>query len=213
MRPTFAPLVATVEPAPAEFLHGWDPEASRLFVPALSDSRAGALAAVRIVIGGTGIGATVTGTVVAVRRAGSRALAPGVFLALQGAGAAAAAYLARVAQGRPVDFNEREPRYGFECRLTIARATAGRFESTTLNVSESGCCVRWSGQAPAVGETLRIRPRPAVLGAGLDATVCWVGGPGGLATSVGLRLQAAGRAGKTWRSLVEDAARSGAPVF
>lgn len=212
MRPTLAPLVATVEPAASEFLDGWDPEASRLFVPALADSRAGALAAVRIAIRGTGIAATVMGTVVAVRRAGSRTLAPGVFLTLQGAGASAAVYLAHVARGRPVDFNEREPRYAFERRITITRGAAGRFESTTVNVSESGCGVRWVGPAPAVGETLRLRAGPALLGPALDATVCWVGRPGA-PDSAGLRLHPAGRGARMWRSLVEEAARSGAPFF
>lgn len=211
MRPTFAPLVATVEPAPGEYLEGWAPDASRLFVPALADARAGAPAAIRIVIRGTGIGATVTGTVVAVRRAGSRALVPGIFLALEGGGVAAASYLARVARGRPVDFNEREPRYAFERRLTVTRRATGRFESTTVNVSESGCCIRLSGSGPEVGETLRIRS--GVLGPALEATVCWVGGPGALADSAGLRLRPSGRAGRRWRSLVEEAARSGAPVF
>ena len=213
MRPTLAPLATAVEPTPRQYLDGWDPQASRLFVPALADSRAGALAAVRITIRDTGIAATVMGTVVAVRRAGSPALAPGVFLALQGDGAAAASYLARVARGRPVDFNEREPRYAFECRLTITHPTAGRFQSPTVNVSESGCCLRWNGPPPTVGETLRVRSGPAVLGPSLDATVAWVGGPGALAYTAGLRLHPAGRAGRMWRSLVEEAARSGAPVF
>ena len=213
MRPTLPPLVATVEPAPEDYLGGWDPEASRLFVPALADSRAGAVAAVRIVIRGTGIGATVMGTVVAVRRAGSMALAPGVFLALQVGSESAASYLARVARGRPVDYNEREPRYAYERRLTIARRSAGRFESTTVNVSESGCRVRWRGAAPAVGETLRLRPGPVLLGPALDGTVCWVSGPAALADSAGLRLQLAGRAGRLWHALVEEASRSGAPVF
>ncbi|HEU4384477.1 MAG TPA: PilZ domain-containing protein [Anaeromyxobacteraceae bacterium] len=213
MRPTLPPLVATVEPTPEDYLGGWDPEASRLFVPALAGSRAGALAAVRIVIRGTGIGATVMGTVVAVRRSGSTALAPGVFLALQEGSESAASYLARVARGRPVDYNEREPRYAYERRLTIARQNAGRFGSTTVNVSESGCCVRWRGAAPAVGETVRLHTGPLLLGADLDATVCWVSGPTALADSAGLRVLPAGRSGKVWRALVEDAARSGAPVF
>lgn len=212
MRATLPPLVAAVEPAAREFLDGWDAGASTLFVPALADSRAGAQAAVRVTIRGTGIAATVTGTVVAVRRAGSRALAPGVVLALDGAGPWAARYLAEVARGRPVDFNEREPRYAFEWPLTITREASGRFESTTVNVSESGCCVRWSGPAPAVGETVRLRSGPSLLGATLEATVCWVGGPGA-PDSAGLRLRTAGRGGKAWRSLVEEAARSGAPRF
>lgn len=213
MRPVLAPLVATVEPEPEDYLAGWDAEASRLFLPALVEARAGVKAAVRVTIGGTGIAATVTGTVVGVRRAGSRALAPGVFVALDSGGVAAAGYLARVARGRPVDFNEREPRYLLERPLAVAHPTAGRFESTTVNVSESGCCVRWSGPPPAAGEAVRIRPGPALLGSALDATVCWVGGPGALADAAGLRLQPAGLAGRLWRALVEKAARSGAPVF
>lgn len=213
MRPTLPPLSAAVEPAPGAYLEGWDPEAARLFVPALADCRAGAVAAVRITVRGTGIAATVTGTVSAVRRSGSAALAPGVFLSLDGGGAAAATFLARVARGLPVEFNDREPRYAFESRLTIGRRAGGRFESTTVNVSDSGCCVRWSGPPPEVEETLWIRSGPAVLGSTLDATVRWVGGPGVLAGAAGLRLRLAGRSWRTWRALVEAAARSGAPLF
>ena len=141
-----------VEVPAEEFLAGWDVAASRLFVSAaaLLDARAGMTAAVRIGIRRTGIAATVLGTVMAVRRAGSRALPAGVSLALDGNGAAAARYLALVAQGRPVDFNDREPRYAVERPVVIAPEDARAFASPTVNVSESGCCVRWTGPAPRV---------------------------------------------------------------
>lgn len=213
MRTTSTPLAATVELGPEEFLAGWDAGASRLFVSALLDARAGAFAAVRIAIRGTGIAATLMGTVVAVRRAGTRALAPGVSLVLEDHSSSAANYLALVAQGRAVDFYERESRYAVKRRLTITHKKGGRFESMTLNVSESGCCVRWLGPAPAIGERLRIRPASAFLWATLDATVCWAGALGALADAAGLRVYAGGRAWRRWRSMVEQAARSGAPLL
>jgi PilZ domain-containing protein len=211
-----APLIANVEVPADEFLAGWDAAASRLFVSAVAllDARAGTSAAVRISIRRTGIAATVRGTVMAVRRAGSRALPAGVSLALGGEGAAAARYLALVAQGRPVDFNDREPRYVVERPVVIAPAEARAFASTTVNVSESGCCVRWSGPAPLVGETVRIRSGRLLFAPVAGATVCWTrsaAGSGG--TAAGLRLAPAGRAARAWRSLVAHAARSGAPVL
>ena len=210
-----APLVATVEVPAEEFLAGWDAATSRLFVSAaaLLDARAGATAAVRIAIRRTGIAATVVGTVMAVRRAGSRALPAGVSLALDGNGAAAARYLALVAQGRPVDFNDREPRYAVERPVVIAPADSRAFASTTVNVSESGCCVRWSGPPPRVGETVRIRSGRFLLAAVAGATVCWARSAAGAGTTAGLRLAAVGRAARTWRSLVAHAAQSGAPVL
>ncbi len=210
-----SPLAATVELRGQDFLVGWDAAASRLFVSsaALVEGRAGALAAVRIGIRGTGIAATVMGTVVAVRRAGTPSLPAGVSLALDPRGASAARYLALVSQGRPVEFNEREPRYALERPVTVAPEGADRFESNTVNVSASGCCVRWPGPAPGVGDTLRIRPGRTFLAPAAWATVCWAARAADQGGTAGLRLDVAGRAARTWRSLVEQAARSGAPLI
>ncbi len=202
----------SVELRPGEFLAGWDPATSRLFLPVLPESRVGMFVAVRISIRGTGIAATVTGTVVAVRRLGGRTLVPGVSLALEGGRASAANYLALVARGTPVDFNERDPRYAVERRLALTRGK-NRFEATTINVSQGGCCVAWPGAAPAIGEAVRIRPGRAFLGPTIGATVCWAGGSRDPAVRAGLRVHAIGRAARTWQSIVEQSARAGAPVL
>jgi hypothetical protein len=211
MLPLSLPLAATVELRAEDYLRNWDEEASRLFVSARLEARAGARAAIRIGIHGTGIASTVMGTIVAVRRAGSRTLPPGIALALDEHGRSAARYLALVARGRPVDWNEREPRYAFERRVTIAPPWTDPFDSTTVNVSDSGCCVRWPGRVPAVGEMLRLRPG-AFLAAFAGATVCWAATSGAWGDAAGLRVQAIGRAARAWHAIVEHAARSGAPL-
>ena len=208
-----APLVSAVEVPAEEFLAGWDPAASRLFVSAaaLLEARAGTTAAVRITIRRTGIAATVVGTVRAVRRAGSRALPAGVSLGLDARAAGAARYLAQVAQGRPVDFNDREPRYVVERPVVIAPAQARAFPSVTVNVSESGCCVRWAGPAPRVGDAVRVRAGRFPFASVAGATVCWAATAGELGPAAGLRLAPVGRAARRWHSLVERAAAAGLP--
>jgi hypothetical protein len=96
---------------PDEFLSGWEPPASRLFLRELADAPLAAKIAIRITIRGTGIGATVAGSVVAARRGTSPSLPAGGYLALSRRAASVARYLEQVALGLPVDYNERDPRY------------------------------------------------------------------------------------------------------
>lgn len=195
---------------PEEYLEGWDAPSSRLFLPALAETPLGTHAVVRIAIRGTGIAATVNGPIVAARRIGGSALVPGVFLGLEGRGAAAAAYLERVAKGQPVDWNERDPRYAVAWRLVITGGR-GRFWATTVNVSQDGCSVTWPGPTLAVGDEIRVGTS-ALFGPSMLASVCWAGDPQRAARSAGLRLLLKGRAGRKWRSAVEHAALGGAPL-
>ena len=195
---------------PEEYLEGWDPRVFRLFLPVLAETPLGTHAAVRITIRGTGIAATVTGPIVAARRIGSSALVPGVVLGVEGRGAAAAAYLERVARGQPVDWNEREPRYAVAWRLLIT-GNRGRFWATTIDVSQEGCSVTWPGPTLSVGQEIRVRTG-ALFAPALAASVCWAGEPERAARTAGLRLLLGGRAGRRWRSAVEQAALSGAPL-
>lgn len=195
---------------PEEYLEGWDPGASRLFLPALAETPLGTHAAIRITIRGTGIAATVTGPIVAARRIGSSALVPGVVLGVEGRGAAAAAYLERVARGQPVEWNERDPRYAVAWRLLIT-GDRGRFWATTINVSQEGCSVTWPGPTLKVGQEIRVRTG-ALFAPTLLASVCWAGEPEHATRSAGLRLVLGGRAGRRWRTAVEQAALSGAPL-
>jgi Tfp pilus assembly protein PilZ len=192
----------------AQYLAGWRPDAGSLFLPALSESRVGDAVAVRVGIYGQTIRATLFGKVALVRRVGRPALPPGVELNLDKGSLAAAGFLATAARGEPVTFRERATRYATARSLTVVGA--GSFETVTLNVSDGGCAIRWPGQLPLVGDVIALK-----LGTGLfppvaRAVVCWNQPGGAVERSVGVRIVAEGRAGRAWRGLVADVARSGA---
>jgi len=194
---------------PAQFLAGWRPETGNLFLPALSESRVGEEVAVRVGIFGQSIRATLYGKVAMVRRVGRPALPPGVEIALDRASLAAAGFLALAARGEAVSFRERAPRYSAE-RPLIVEHSGKSISTTTLNVSEGGCSMRWPAQLPLVGDLVSVR-----LGGGLfrtvaRAVVCWNQPGGTVERSVGLRVLLDGRAGRAWRALVTEVARSGA---
>ncbi len=194
---------------PAQFLAGWRPEGGSLFLPALSEARIGDEVAVRVGIYGQTIRATVFGKVSAVRRVGRPALPPGVDLALDRGSLPAAGVLAMAARGESVSFRERSPRFAVERRLAIAHAGRDR-ETATLNVSDGGCSVRWSGDLPAVGDVVAIRISDGLFAPKARAVVCWTQPGGAVDRAVGLRLVAEGRAARAWRGLVAEVARSGA---
>ena len=150
---------------PAQYLAGWRPEAGSLFVPAMAGARVGDHVTVRVGILGQTIRATVHGKVAAVRRMGRPALPPGVDLSLDRASLPAAGFLAMAARGGPVGFRERAPRLTAAFPLT-ARHAGARLDTTTLNVSEGGCALRWPGELPRVGDEVLLR-----LGRGLLARV------------------------------------------
>lgn len=195
---------------PDQFLAGWRADAGALFLPALSGSRVGDVVAVRLGIHGHAIRATVLGKVSLVRRVGRPALPPGVEIALDRASLPAAHFLAMAARGEPVAFRDRAPRFTAERRLVLVHQGAS-VDATTLNVSEGGLAVRWSGPLPAVGDLVGIR-----LGKKLffppvaRAVVCWTQPGGQVGRSVGLRVIPEGRAARSWRTFVEEIVRSGA---
>lgn len=195
---------------PAQFLSGWRQEAGSLFLPTLSDTRVGQEVAVRIGIFGQTIRATLFGKVSVVRRVGRPSLPPGVELALDKTSLPAANFLAMAARGEPVTFRERAPRYAAERTLTVVRQGGAVVTATTINVSDGGCSVAWTGELPAAGEVLSLK-----LGGGLfpvvgRAVVCWIAE--GAPQSAGLRVLSEGRAGRAWRKLVAGVAGSGARV-
>jgi hypothetical protein len=194
---------------PSQFLAGWRPDASSLFLPALSESRVGDEVVVRVGIYGQTIRATLHGKVAMVRRMGRPALPPGVELSLDRASAPAAGFLAMAARGEPVSFRERASRFAAQRAVTVEHAGVA-FESTTLNVSDGGCAVRWPGQLPLVGDVVGLRLGTGLFAPVARAVVCWNQPGGPVERSVGLRLVAEGRAGRAWRALVADVARSGA---
>ena len=193
----------------AQFLGGWRPETGVLFLPALSESRVGEVVAVRVGIYGQSIRATLFGKVALVRRVGRPALPPGVELSLDKASLPAAGFLAAAARGEPVSFRERSPRYAVERRLTVGHGPE-QLESTTLNVSEGGCALRWSGALPLVGDLVTFRLGDGLFAPTARAVVCWNQPGGAVERSVGLRVIGEGRAGKAWRALVVAAIQGGA---
>jgi len=192
-----------------QFLGGWRPETGVLFLPALSESRVGEVVAVRVGIYGQAIRATLFGKVALVRRVGRPALPPGVELSLDKASLPAAGFLAAAARGEPVTFRERSPRYAVERRLSAGHGHE-QLETTTLNVSEGGCALRWAGPLPLVGDMVSFRMGDGLFAPTARAVVCWNQPGGAVERSVGLRVIGEGRAGKAWRALVVEAIQSGA---
>jgi len=193
----------------AQFLAGWRPENGCLFLPALSDSRVGEEVAVRVGIYGQSIRATLFGRVGLVRRVGRPALPPGVEIALDRTSLAAAGFLALAARGEAVSFRERAPRYAMERTLRVEHA-GSTFETTTLNLSEGGCSLRWPAQLPLVGDVVSVKLGRGVFSPSARGVVCWNQPGGTVERSVGIRVLPDGRAGRAWKSLVAEVARSGA---
>jgi hypothetical protein len=202
-----AGMPTALELEPEEYLSGWDPQTARLFLPVLASARLNARVAIRITIRRTGIGATVSGPVVAVRHAPGPGLPAGGQLALAGRSAGPANYLAQVARGLPVDFNERDPRFAVAWGLTLGGA-AGNVQAQTVNVSEEGCAVSWRGAPVRPGTRVLVR-RGRLLATTLPAVVCWSTAAEGLA-SAGLHLEPGPRAGQAWRAALDREVRRGA---
>ena len=193
---------------PAQYLAWWRPAQGVLFVPALGEARVGDEAAARIGLAGQTIRATLFGSVSLVRRLGRPSLLPGAELTIDGASLPAARFLASAARGEPVSFQERQRRYLLSRRLHLR--TAGReLEAVTLNVSEGGCAVGWTGPPPAAGEVVTVRLAGGLFAPQVRGVVCWTAAGGPPAAPVGLRLLVEGRAGRRWTRLVGEAARSG----
>jgi hypothetical protein len=197
---------------PGQYLAGWRPEAGSLFVPAVSGARVGDHVAVRVGIYGQTIRATVHGKVAAVRRVGRPALPPGVEISLDRASLPAAGFLAMAARGEPVSFHERPPRIAAEIPLDAVHGRA-RVGTTTLNVSDGGCALRWPGPLPQVGQVVGLRLGRGLLSPVVSGVVCWSEPGGAVERSVGLRIVSQGRAGRAWRARVVGAGRaSGRPA-
>jgi len=195
---------------PSQFLSGWRAQSGSLFLPALSESRVGEEVAVRIGIYGQTIRATVFGKVALVRRMGRPSLPPGVELSLDKASIPAARFLAMAARGEPVSFRERAPRFAAERLVTLTSASGSTFETTTMNLSEGGCSLRWPGELPQIGELVSIRIGDGFFAPTARAVVCWnaLGNPA--ERSVGVRIVPQGRGARAWKNLVADVAKSGA---
>lgn len=193
----------------AQYLAGYRPEASTLFLPTLSESRVGEDVAVRVGIYGHSIRATLFGKVSLVRRVGRPALPPGAEILLDKHSRAAASFLAMAARGEPVTFQERLPRFAVERPLPVEHGGAWR-EVTTINVSEGGCSVRWPGPLPLVGDVVSVRIGDGLFAKTALAIICWNHPGGPVERSAGLKIVSEGRSARAWRALVQKIQKSGA---
>lgn len=192
----------------AQYLGGWRPETGSVFLPILSDARVGDEGVIRIGISNQIIRATLFGRISMVRRMGRPSLPPGVEIAIEHMSLPAAAFLAMAARGERVTFRERAPRYVVSRRLVILRNAVER-EIDTINLSEGGCALGWSGPSPRVGEVLFLKLGDGFLAARARAAVCWTS-QGGAPGAFGLRIIAEGRAARLWKAMIAQAAAAGA---
>jgi hypothetical protein len=194
---------------PSQFLAGWRPESGAIFLPILSEARVGEEVAARIGVLGQTIRATVFGRIAGVRRVGRPTLPPGIDLRLDPGSIPAAGFLAMAARGEPVNFKERPPRFTAERTVHVVQGPV-LLPVATLNVGDGGCSLRWPSPLPPVGEVMRLRLGAGFFAPRAEAVVCWNLETAEGERSAGVRLHAEGRAGRHWKSLVADVARSGA---
>jgi hypothetical protein len=196
---------------PSQFLAGWRADQGTLFLPALSEARVGEMVAVRIGIFGRTIRATVIGNIGLVRRMGRPSLPPGIELTLDKGSLQAAGFLASAARGEKVTFRERAPRYVVQRAFRLVRDGL-EVETSSLNLSEGGLAVSWSGPLPMVGEVLSLRLGRGFLAPRARSVVCWNALGGQAHRAVGLRVLDGGRAQRAWKLIAAEAARSGSPT-
>jgi len=194
---------------PAQYLSGWRAETGSLFLPALSESRVGEEVAVRVGIYGQAIRATVFGKVALVRRMGRPSLPPGVELSLDRASIPAARFLAMAARGEQVSFRERAPRFAATRKLTVVTAAGETFEARTLNLSEGGCSMLWSGALPQVGDVVALKLGDGIFAPSTRAIVCWNALGGAAERSVGVRIVLKGRGARAWKGIVAELEKNG----
>jgi hypothetical protein len=138
---------------PSEFIRAWSPENGRLRLPASGPHTVGRRAALKIRLAGLKVHAAVTGVIRSIWREPGRA---GVDLVPDAQGLRATRWLAAAARGEEVPSQERARRKTAQLPVVVAAGDPGTF-TTTLNVSEGGCALRWPGEPPRIGGAIRLR--------------------------------------------------------
>lgn len=188
-------------------LAAWRPQSSHLMLDTPGAPRLGARLAARLQLEGSGLGATVLGTVGSVlhAEAGHR-----VEFAPDASGVAAVRLLVSAAQGRAIRFNERAPRMAARLPAVLRSARVPRYMDTH-SVSREGCRLRWSGPPPEAGEPVSLRIGAGPLATNLEGIVRWVTASH-VHAAVGVALVGgAARIGwLRWLALVQEA---GAPFL
>lgn len=188
---------------PSEWLGAWKADASRLIVTTPSAPRLNDKVAVRIQLAKPSVRATVVGTVVSFHRQDKHHR---IELALETESLDAARMLMAAAQGEPVTFRERPPRYLVKLPVLTSRGGAS-FYVTTMSVSSSGCSLRWPGMLPTMGEAVSLRFRGS-RSVEMRGVIRW---RNAATSTVGLRFVERAAGADAWRALLEEVKRSGAP--
>jgi hypothetical protein len=188
-------------------LAAWRPQSGHLLLETSVAPRLGARLAARLRLEGTGLGATVLGSVGSRLHAGS---GHRIELAPEPSGLAALKLLMSAAEGRPVRFHDRAPRLA-ACLPAVLRSGGSLRYMDTHSVSREGCRLRWRGPSPDPGAPVALRIGAGPLATDLEGVVRWVTASHAHA-SVGVALVGgAARAGwLRWLELVQEA---GAPIL
>jgi len=191
----------TIVMQPSEFVRAWSDRTERLRLPVTDAPAIGGRTALKIRLAGMKLHAAVTGVVRAIWR--ERGLT-GVELAPDAHSLRAARWLAAAAREEEVPSRERARRHLAELPVTVTSGDPGTF-TTTLNVSEGGCALRWSGELPGLGDEVRLRLGASMRASEARFVVRWVEAarPG----RVGLELVSDPQGSSAWARLLRDAGR------
>jgi hypothetical protein len=185
---------------PAEWLSAWRAESKRLVlsVPTAPRSRE---VAVRVELAGRRVHAVLVGTAVSTHAHGTRHR---LEIVPDPESARAMRLLDASARGEPVRFVERADRVTAKVPVTVV-GDAGEVYMTTLNLSEGGCQLRWSGPPPAVGQVLHLRFRTKAGKVDVRGVLCWHASAGSR-SAAGVRFGPDARV--ALRALLPDTARA-----
>ena len=189
---------------PYELIAAWRGASRTLVLVVHQQVQLQARVQVRISVLGLGVSATITGRAVGARE---HPFGAEVELEPDATRARALEALVEVAQGAPVTYRNRAPRW-LAALPAVVFGARGPTEMWTFAVSENGCGLAWSGPLPDVGVPMEVR-----LGAGRQVAsfcgeVCWTA-PTGRVPTVGLKFAAGDRT--TWVQILAELQRAGAP--
>lgn len=197
--------VITLRLQPSAWLSAWREETGHIHLPVAAAPRVRQAVALRVLLAEPLVGATVTGSVLDVKR--EEALHR-IEIEPDPQSLRAVGLLTAAARGEPVTFRERPLRLMTRLPVVVAWNGVVSFMTAT-SISEGGCALRWSGAAPAVGQVLELRfgmgGTPAVR---LRAGVRWFRADPPM---VGVSFGPKGAAAGAWASLLAEAVKAGAP--
>ena len=184
----------------AEWLGAWKPDVKRVVLKAPPATRLKDRVAVKVQLANPSVRATLIGTVVSLQKQERHNR---VEVALEADSLDAARMLQAAAQGEPMSFQERQPRY--LVKLPVLATTGGPVSyASTVSVSMNGCSLRWSGSLPTVGEAVALSFRGS-RSVELRGVVRWRKPAN---STVGLRFVERIRGSDAWQALLDEVKKS-----